>query len=199
MSHDDRFGRALSLAHEAHWNQKRKGTDIPYISHPMTVSALTLEYGGDEDQAIAALLHDAIEDGGAEYAARIGEAFGPRVLAIVQDCTDSTAESKAAAQTSGQKRLDWKARKLAYLARLRDKPSTAPSLLVTACDKLHNARAILADFRQQGEPLFNRFTAGRDGTLWYYGQLAAIFADKQVAPSASLQATVQALLEEANA
>ncbi|HEY0197072.1 MAG TPA: HD domain-containing protein [Rhodanobacter sp.] len=199
MLNDDRLSRALSLAHEAHRTQKRKGTEIPYISHPMAVAALTLEHGGNENQAIAALLHDVIEDGGADYTARIEEAFGSDVLVMVQDCTDGTAESKAVALTPAQKYIDWKTRKQTYLKHLRDKPLATPSLLVSACDKLHNARAILSDFRQLGAPLFDRFTAGRDGTLWYYDALAILFVDKQVAPAAQLHATVKELLVEAAA
>ena len=106
MSNDSLLGHALILAHEAHRSQKRKGTDIPYIAHPMAVSVLTLEYGGSEDQAIAALLHDTIEDGGENYAARIKDTFGDGVLAMVQDCTDGTTESKTLAVTPGEKRAD---------------------------------------------------------------------------------------------
>lgn len=199
MSNHDRLGRALALAHQAHRTQKRKGTDIPYISHPIAVSALTLEYGGNEDQAIAALLHDAIEDGGQAYAPLIEEAFGPDVLGMVLDCTDGTAENKTAAVTPEEKLTDWKTRKLTYLEHLRGKPPTTPSLLVSACDKLHNARAILFDFRKLGEPLFGRFTGNREGTLWYYDELATIFVAKQLAPSSSLRLIVDKLLREAQA
>ena len=196
MLNHDRLGRALALAHKAHRTQKRKGTDIPYISHPMAVSALTLEYGGNEDQAIAALLHDAIEDGGQAYAPLIEEVFGFGVLGMVLDCTDGTAEGKATAATPEGKLADWKTRKLAYLEHLRGKPPATPSLLVSACDKLHNARTILFDFRKLGEPLFRRFTAGREGTLWYYDELATIFMEKQLVPSSSLRHVVDKLLTE---
>lgn len=199
MLNHDRLGRALTLAHQAHRTQKRKGTDIPYISHPMAVSALTLEYGGNEDQAIAALLHDAIEDGGQDYAPLIEEAFGSDVLGMVLDCTDGTTEDKAAAVTPEEKLADWKARKLAYLEHLRSRSPATPSLLVSACDKLHNARTILFDFRKLGEPLFRRFTASREGTLWYYDELATIFVAKQLAPSSSLRLVVDKLLLESRA
>lgn len=196
---EDRLAAALSMAHEAHRTQMRKGTHIPYISHPMSVAALVLEYGGSENQAIAALLHDTIEDGGEAYDARIAETFGADVLAMVRDCTDGTAESKQAAVSAQAKRAAWKKRKLAYLQHLQDKSAATPSLLVSACDKLHNARAILADFERLGETLFERFTGGREGTLWYYGELAKLFADKAVQPAEDLARTVNALYTEANA
>jgi (p)ppGpp synthase/HD superfamily hydrolase len=194
MLQDDRLAAALAMAHDAHRTQTRKGTDIPYISHPMAVAALVLEFGGSEDQAIAALLHDAIEDSGEDYDNRIGEAFGPVVRDMVRDCTDGTAESKARPTTPEEKRTAWKARKLAYLAHLENKPKTAASLLVSACDKLHNARAIVADLHGVGTAVFDRFTAGRDGTLWYYGELARILAAKQLPPAPSLVREVDAIL-----
>lgn len=199
MIHEDRLAAALALAHEAHRTQKRKGTEIPYIAHPMAVASLVLEYGGSEDQATAALLHDVIEDGGEAYATRIEDAFGPDVLAMVRDCTDGTAESKAAAVMLEAKRANWESRKLLYLQHLRDMPATTPSLLVSACDKLHNARAVMSDFRLIGTVLFERFTGGREGTLWYYGELARIFAAKNVAPAASLARVVAAMQREASA
>ncbi len=193
MLHEDRLAAALAMAHDAHRTQKRKGTDIPYISHPMAVASLVLEYGGTETQAMAALLHDAIEDGGEDYDNRIGEAFGMEVLEIVRDCTDGTAEAKAAATTPEAKRAAWKARKVAYLEHLEAKPATAPSLLVSACDKLHNVRAIVGDLHAVGHKVFERFKAGREGTLWYYDELVRIFRDKGVAPSGSLARTVDAM------
>ncbi|HET8554476.1 MAG TPA: HD domain-containing protein [Rhodanobacteraceae bacterium] len=193
MLNEDRLGAALALAHDAHCAQKRKGTDIPYIAHPMAVASLVLEYGGTETQAMAALLHDAIEDGGADYDNRIGEAFGMDVLEIVRDCTDGTAEAKAVATTPEDKRAAWKARKLAYLKHLEAKPAATPSLLVSACDKLHNARAIVSDLHDVGVVVFERFKAGREGTLWYYGELARIFKTKDVAPADSLARAVDAM------
>lgn len=198
MIHEDRLAAALALAHEAHRTQKRKGTEIPYIAHPMAVSSLVLEYGGTEDQAIAALLHDAVEDGGEAYASRIGDAFGPDVLAMVRDCTDGTAESKAAALTLEAKRANWRSRKLLYLEHLHELPATTPSVLVSACDKLHNARAVLDDLRHLGDMLFQRFTGGREGTLWYYAELARVFADKQTPPAVELARAVAALQLEAD-
>lgn len=194
---EDRLGAALALAHDAHRTQRRKGTDIPYISHPMAVASLVLEYGGTEIQAMAALLHDAIEDGGADYDNRIGEAFGMNVLEIVRDCTDGTAEAKAVASTPEDKYAAWKARKLAYLEHLRGKPADAPSVLVSACDKLHNARAIVNDLREVGSRVFDRFKAGREGTLWYYGELAQIFTEKGAAPAPNLAREVEAMQQAA--
>ncbi len=186
MLQEDRLADALALAHAAHRAQKRKGTDIPYISHPMAVAALVLEYGGTETQAVAALLHDVIEDGGEEYDNRIGEIFGLEVLEIVRDCTDGTAESRLPAVSPEDRHMAWEARKLAYLEHLETRPRTAPSLLVAACDKLHNARAIVADLHTVGGAVFDRFKAGREGTLWYYGELVRIFTARRVAPAASL-------------
>lgn len=197
MHEDDRLAAALAMAHAAHARQKRKGTDIPYISHPMAVASLVLEFGGSEDQAIAALLHDTIEDAGEAYAARIGAKFGPDVLAMVRGCTDGSFENKAAARTREQKYAGWRERKVAYLQHLREVPPGAPVLLVSACDKLHNARAILSDLHLLGPSLFERFTGRREGTLWYYHELAGIFADKGVAPSCPLARTVRAIEAEA--
>ncbi|MBN8728455.1 MAG: HD domain-containing protein [Xanthomonadales bacterium] len=187
---------ALALAAEAHRGQVRKGTRIPYIAHPMAVAALVLEFGGSGDQAIAALLHDAIEDGGTAFAAHIGEAFGPEVLAMVEACTDGTAEGKAEAVTFEEKRAGWRRRKDAYLAHLEAMPAGSPALLVPACDKLHNAHAIMEDFHREGARVFERFTGRRDGTLWYYARIAEIFASKDVAPAARLARVVGAMQRE---
>jgi len=159
-----RLGEATGLAFRLHGTQRRKGTDIPYVAHLMAVSALVLEHGGDQDQAIAALLHDAIEDCGPEHEAEITHRFGARVAAIVRGCTDADVTPKP----------PWRARKEAYIAHLADAP--ADVLLVSACDKLHNARAILGDLRAEGAGVFDRFNGGRDGTLWYYATLAERFA-----------------------
>ena len=165
-SHPARWTRladAAALAFQIHADQLRKGTDIPYVSHLLAVAALVLEHGGDEEQACAALLHDAIEDGGAAWEAVIAGRFGSRVAGIVRACTDADTQPKP----------PWRARKEAYLAHLETAPPDA--LLVSAADKLHNARAIAADLRTHGQAVFNRFTAGREGTLWHYGALSAAF------------------------
>jgi hypothetical protein len=184
MTNVHRITDALSLAIEAHDGQVRKSTNIPYISHPLAVASLVLEYGGSEDQVIAGLLHDAIEDGGSAYAPRIAATFGAEVLALVEACSDGTAESKAEAKTPAAKKADWKRRKLDYLQRLETEDPAA--LLVTACDKLHNARAIVADLERIGTAVFERFTAGRDGTLWYYTEAHAVLKRRQCPVSYSL-------------
>ena len=163
----ERFDRALAYASRLHRSQMRKGTGIPYISHLLTVSALVIEQGGSEDQAIGGLLHDAAEDQGGEATlAVIRNDYGEAVAAIVADCTDAWVEPKP----------PWRARKEAYLARLPEKPAT--SLLVSLADKVHNARSILADREEIGDAVWSRFSGGREGSLWYYDALAKIFAEK---------------------
>ena len=196
-----RLADALALAIEAHDGQSRKGTCIPYITHPLAVASLVLDYGGSEDQAIAAMLHDAIEDGKDKpgcgpYAARILAAFGPAVLAMVEGCTDGTAKDKSAAADT---RANWQTRKDGYLAALAQHPAGDPTLLVSCCDKLHNARAILADLRALGPVVFDRFKGGRKGTLWYYSALAESFTAKGIAPAAALAEVTAAMAQEAQA
>lgn len=162
----DRLSKALSLAIKAHEGDFRKGTSIPYISHPMGVASIILEFGGDEDQAIAGLLHDAIEDGGANYASLIEDQFGKRVLSLVEGCTDGVPNEK------GEKE-DWHERKRKYLLHLKE--ANDDVLLVSAADKLHNARAIVSDLKTIGQITFERFRTKKEGTLWYYSSLAEIF------------------------
>ena len=181
----ERFVAALALAVEAHDGQLRKGTQIPYVSHPMAVASLALEFGPEEDQAIAALLHDVLEDGGPDYAPRIQASFGPRVLALVQACTDGVADRTGA-------KPPWAQRKQAYLAHLADAPDEV--LLVSGADKLHNARAIVADLQQVGPAVFQRFKAGREGTLWYYQSLAQVFAKREAKVAPLLAAEVQRMV-----
>jgi (p)ppGpp synthase/HD superfamily hydrolase len=161
-----RYDEAFRYAHELHGTQKRKGTSIPYISHLMIVSALVIENGGTEDQAIGALLHDAAEDqGGTATLEAVRVRFGDVVAEIVSDCTDAWDDPKPL----------WKPRKEAYLATLRAKPPQ--SLLVSLADKTHNAEAILFDYRVLGEALWDRFNGGAVGTRWYYQSLANIFSE----------------------
>lgn len=168
MFHYPRLPEALRYASEAHCNQPRKGTTTPYLSHLIGVSSLVLEHDGDEDQAIAGLLHDVLEDCGADHEAPIRLAFGDAVADIVVDCTDGAPDDQ------GQK-PPWKDRKGAYLQHLQQVPMG--SLLVSACDKLHNARAIATD-QASGHDVFSRFKAGREGTLWYYRSLVEAFAQR---------------------
>lgn len=152
-----RFEEALIYATRLHGSQVRKGSGIPYVSHLMAVCALTLEYGGDEDEAIAALLHDAIEDqGGDATRMEILRRFGPVVTAIVDGCTDSEEDPKP----------PWRERREAYVLRVRTAPRSVQ--LVSACDKLHNVRSLVKDYRVHGEALWEIFNGGRDGTLWFY-------------------------------
>lgn len=164
------FERALAFATRLHAPQTRKETDIPYISHLIAVAGLVLENGGDRDQAIAALLHDAIEDQGPKYPGGVPalrrdlEAeFGVTVLRIVEGCTDAETIPKP----------PYEERKRGYIAHLEDAPPEVR--LVSCADKLHNARAIVADLRVMGPALFGRFNVGREGTLEYYEKLAAVF------------------------
>jgi (p)ppGpp synthase/HD superfamily hydrolase len=159
-----RFDEALAYAARLHRKQKRKGTEIPYVAHLLAVCSLTLEHGGDETQAIAALLHDAAEDqGGDATLQEIERCFGGDVARIVADCSDSF----------GQPKPSWRQRKEAYLALLPSKP--AASLLVSLADKTHNATAIWRDYRVRGDALWSRFGGGREGTFWYYRSLADVF------------------------
>ena len=155
-----RFEDALAYAAHLHSQQVRKASNVPYIAHLMGVTSLVLDYGGDEDEAVAALLHDAVEDqGGQAQRAEIARRFGERVAVIVDDCSDTNVIPKP----------PWRARKEAYLAHL---PTVSDSArLVSAADKLHNVRSILLDFRQVGETVWERFNGGREGTLWYYRAL----------------------------
>jgi GTP pyrophosphokinase len=159
-----RFDQGFLLAAELHRRHWRKGTSIPYLSHLLGVASLVLEHGGDEDEAIAALFHDAVEDqGGPPTLARIRAEFGDRIAGIVAGCTDADVDPKP----------PWRPRKEAYLAHLEVVDES--TRLVSAADKLHNARAILADYRAMGERLWDRFTADRNGVLWYYRTLVEIF------------------------
>ncbi len=156
-----RFSSALAYAAELHGDQARKGTAIPYVAHLLAVAAIVIEYGGDEDQAIAALLHDAVEDqGGPETLKRIRARFGKRVADLVDACTDSYEQ--------GPNKPEWKVRKAKYLASLPGKPAEA--LLISAADKLHNATSILEDYLVLKEELWTRFKGGRE-SLWYYREL----------------------------
>jgi len=168
-----RFDLALQFASGLHHQQARKGVPIPYIAHLMGVCSLVLETGGDEDQAIAALLHDAVEDqGGLPTLATIRHMFGDRVANIVESCSDSTTSDPT-------EKRPWRERKDKYLAHLRSADGDA--LLVSAADKLHNARAALSDYRELGEKLWPRFNAPKEDQLWYYGTLVDVF-DKTAAP-----------------
>lgn len=161
-----RFIEALSYAAELHLNQRRKGKGQPYVGHLLGVAAIVIHHGGGEDEAIAALLHDAVEDqGGLPRLSEIREKFGERVAHIVDGCTDSY-------EVSGPKR-EWGERKRAYIAKVAQ--DSQDVRLVSAADKLANAREILSDYRIEGDAVFQRFQGRKQGTLWYYRTLVDVF------------------------
>jgi (p)ppGpp synthase/HD superfamily hydrolase len=160
MPYGEKFEAALVYAARLHRDQTRKGSGIPYVNHLLAVAAIVGENGGTEEEVIAALLHDAPEDhGGRARLEEIRERFGDDVAEIVAGCTDTYEDPKPA----------WQPRKEAYVAHVRTAPASVR--LVSAADKLHNARAILADLRVSGAKLWDRFTGGKEGTLWYYRAL----------------------------
>jgi len=165
----ERFEEALDYAFRLHAGQMRKKTGRPYFGHLMGVAALVLQYGGDEDLAIAALLHDAVEDcGGRPRLEEIRAKYGERVARIVEGCTDSFEEDP-------KEKRPWRQRKEEYLAHVRG--ADADTRLVSAADKLHNVREILMDYRADGEAVWSRFSGGRDSSLWYYRALVGAFRD----------------------
>lgn len=166
-----RFADAVAFAMTAHGGQTRKGTHIPYVSHLLAVASLVLEAGGDEDMAIAGLLHDAIEDTGTT-AADIESRFGARVAAIVVGCTDTDETPKP----------PWRPRKERYLAHLRSPDTPAEVLVVSRADKLHNARTMLLDHRYLGAAFWSRFNAGADDQLWYLSSLVEVFTQRLPGP-----------------
>jgi len=178
----DRFDRAMVFARQRHQTQIRKGTTTPYVAHLLGTASLVLEAGGDEDQAIAGLLHDALEDHdhtGVTYD-QLVEGFGRRVADIVRDCSDTEEIPKP----------PWRVRKERYLAELAN--HSPDSILVSNADKLHNARTILSDYRVHGDALWDRFNPTSD-QLWYYRQLADTFTTLQSPLAAELEAVVSEL------
>jgi (p)ppGpp synthase/HD superfamily hydrolase len=163
-----RLEEALIFAARLHAGQKRKGKDLPYISHLLGVAALVFEAGGDGDEVIAALLHDAVEDqGGIETLQEIQRRFGERVAMIVEGCSDSLSTPKP----------PWLERKASYLIHLRSAPFEVRR--VSLADKLHNARTILSDLEEHGDATWSRFNGGRQGSLWYYQSLVEIFQESE--------------------
>jgi (p)ppGpp synthase/HD superfamily hydrolase len=159
-----RFLKAFLFAAEKHSGQVRKASTTPYIAHLMGVASLVLAFGGDEDMAIAALLHDVVEDcGGAQMLKEVKRRFGNQVAKIVDGCTDTDMDPKP----------PWRARKESYIRHLKN--ADVETRLVSAADKLNNVRSILSDYREVGESVWERFNGGREGTLWYYGALVKEF------------------------
>ncbi len=181
----DRFSDALAYAEEVHRQQKRKGTEVPYVAHLLAVCALVLEHGGNEEQAIVALLHDAVEDqGGLARLKEIREKFGDRVADMVAACSDAVNSPKP----------PWDQRKQKYLALLAEHDPAVR--LVSCADKLHNACAILRDYQSVGDEVWKRFKGGKQGTLWYYRSLADRYQDLKVGPMAVELKRVVTRLEE---
>ena len=161
----DRMGLALQVAFDLHRDQFRKSSAVPYLSHLMGVASLALRFGASEDEAIAALLHDAIEDRGGQAARSLLRAlFGAKVTCIVDECTDTDITPKP----------PWRQRKESYVEHVHYASKSA--LLVSASDKLDNARDILIDYKHMGEDVWKRFSGGREGTLWYYRALVTAFS-----------------------
>ena len=164
MPYGDKFEVALVYAARLHRDQTRKGSGVPYTTHLLAVAAIVGENGGTEEESVAALLHDAPEDaGGRERLEEIRWRFGDEVAEIVAGCTDTYEDPKPA----------WRPRKEAYIAHVAEASSSVR--LVSAADKLHNARSILADLRLSGEELWDHFTGGKQGTLWYYRALTEAY------------------------
>lgn len=183
-AYSDRYVAALGDAAARHRTQRRKGSGVPYVAHLLAVGALVWEDGGDEEEAIAALLHDAVEDtGGRPVLDEIGDAYGERVAHLVAACTDAWSQPKP----------PWRERKEAHLAGLRDEPDPG-ALRVFAADKVHNATAIVADAAEVGARVWDRFTADRDETLWYYRAAHELLAARL--PASRLTARLGELLDE---
>lgn len=183
-----RLDEAVQLALDAFRDKVRKGTEIPYVTHLFSVMCLVAEYGGDEDQLVAAVLHDWLEDVEGADPAELQARFGPRVTRLVLALSDSTTHPKP----------PWSERKQAYLAHLRQEP--AELKLISAADKLHNCMSIRRDLEVVGDAVWTRFTGGRDGTLWYYGAVVdALGTDWSHPLHTRLAAEVHLLQEEARA
>lgn len=167
-----RFADAASYAASLHATQVRKGSRIPYISHPFAVASIVLEHGGDEDQAIAGLLHDGPEDcGGQPVLDEIERRYGSRVARLVAALSDTMEDPKP----------PWRQRKEAYISHLRAEVGD-DVMVVSMADKLHNARSIVRDHAEVGEALWQRFTGRKEGTLWYYASLVQVFEERNAQP-----------------
>lgn len=192
MYSTDRISAAFALAAFVHEKQTRKSTNIPYISHPMAVAAQVAVWGGSEDQFIAALLHDVVEDGGAQYMPVIEKHFGKHVLDLVMACSD-------AAPQRGQPKGAWIERKEKYIANLRSAADEV--LLISAADKWHNLASILADAKQLGEMVFDRFirqdferTDKKKMVLWYYKEIISVYRERKVAAAPELDSLLDEIV-----
>ena len=184
-----KFDEAVRYARELHHDQVRKGTQIPYLSHLLGAAALVLDQGGDEDEVIAALLHDALEDQPERTSyTEIAGRFGEKTARIVLACSDAVEHPKP----------PWRARKERYLAHLRDQPEDV--LRVSLADKLHNARSIVADWRVIGDDVWSKFSAARHEQVWYYSSLLEVFERRAPSPLVTeLAVAVQQLRDAAQA
>lgn len=170
----DRYLHALNYANACHSEQVRKSTVLPYILHPMGVSSLVLEAGGDEDMAIAALLHDVPEDcGGEPRLIEIKNYYGDRVEKIVRGCSDSLVADR-------EDKAPWLERKQAHIDHMKE--ADMDTLVVTAADKLHNGRAIATDLQCTGNEVWDRFNAGREDIIAYYTKFLAALEERKVTP-----------------
>lgn len=192
MYSTDRISAAFALAALVHEKQTRKSTNIPYISHPMAVAAQVAVWGGSEDQFIAALLHDVVEDGGAQYMPVIEKHFGKHVLDLVMACSD-------AAPQRGQPKGAWIERKEKYIANLRSAADEV--LLISAADKWHNLASILADAKQLGEMVFDRFirqdferTDKKKMVLWYYKEIISVYRERKVTAAPELDSLLDEIV-----
>ena len=192
MYSTNRISAAFALAALVHEKQTRKSTDIPYISHPMAVAAQVAVWGGSEDQFIAALLHDVVEDGGAQYMPVIEKHFGKHVLDLVMACSD-------AAPQRGQPKGAWIERKEKYIANLRSAADEV--LLISAADKWHNLASILADAKQLGEMVFDRFirqdferTDKKKMVIWYYKEIISVYRERKVAAAPELDSLLDEIV-----
>jgi (p)ppGpp synthase/HD superfamily hydrolase len=172
-----RFARAVKWMSELHAEQLRKGTDIPYVAHLLGVASLVLEDGGSESEAIAALLHDAVEDAQVKPK-EIRRRFGRKVARIVKGCTETIDGELPSRKGKHRGAATWRARKEESLAKLRDPSTPTPVLRVRAADALFNARSIVTDLRRHGPETWQRFHAGAVDQLWYHRSLAIVLAHR---------------------
>jgi (p)ppGpp synthase/HD superfamily hydrolase len=170
----DRFLDAVALAEEVHGRQRRSGTDVPYLAHLLVVTGLVLEDGGDEDEAVAAMLHDSVEQGGGQQMLnRVEQRFGPRVAAIVEACSDTVEEDH------DERWIERKRRYLEHLPNIEDDGA----LRVSLADKLHNVRSLVREYREAGDALWGRFTEKTpQEQLWYYRRLLEFFRERRPGP-----------------
>ena len=184
-----RFAEALQLTYYLHHDQMRKGTGTPYMAHLLSVCSLVMYHGGDEDQAIAALLHDALEDASDKIKPeQIGAEFNPKVQQIVKLCSDTPPDFH------GGEKEPWQVRKDRYLNHIKGGGASPADLLVSVADKVDNASAIVRDLKQTGDLVWDRFKVGKDGQLWYYGELVSAY--RKAGVKGDLIETLESLVDE---